>query len=207
MRSTAFDMAAVDSVRHFYSKSWITRRWVGGALQATAARQPPACWAFRRRLAGDHAGVSWAGALAARFSTYPGGRGGKERAARHERSSDWPRGRSPLTRSTSITRLSGKPPEQTDTDASASRGARQGRLLSEALRRLAAGVDRTRTVLLFGNHTTPSTADHATEQTSGGRALPSLSLGAKSGYSSQLLIREVFGIVAIRLEATTVKTR
>jgi RecA/RadA recombinase len=49
-----------------------------------------------------------------------------------------------------------EPPEQKDTDASASRGARQGRLLSEALRRLAAGVDRTRTVLLFGNRTTPA---------------------------------------------------
>ena len=34
-----------------------------------------------------------------------------------------------------------EPPDQTDTDAISSRGARQGRLLSEALRRLAAGVD------------------------------------------------------------------
>jgi len=45
-------------------------------------------------------------ALAVRFSTYPGGRGGKERAARNERSSDWPRGRSPLPRKTF---LSGAP--------------------------------------------------------------------------------------------------
>ena len=49
-----------------------------------------------------------------------------------------------------------EPPEQKDTDASASRGAHQGRLLSEALRRLAAGVDRMGTVLLFGNRTTPA---------------------------------------------------
>src|SRR5579864_9386139 len=31
----------------------------------------------------------------ARPSTYPGGRGGKERVARNERSSDWPRGAEP----------------------------------------------------------------------------------------------------------------
>src|SRR5579862_8621214 len=34
-------------------------------------------------------------ALRGRFSTYPGGRGGRERAARNERSSDWPRGAEP----------------------------------------------------------------------------------------------------------------
>ena len=106
----------------------------------------------------NDAGVSSAGAIAARFSTYPGGRGGKERAARHERSSDWPRGAEPPAPERVNYTTVRKPPEQTDTAATASRGARQGRLLSEALRRRAAGVDRTRTVLLFGNHTTPSTA-------------------------------------------------
>src|SRR5579864_960309 len=42
-----------------------------------------------------------------RFSTYPGGRGGKERAARNERSSDWPRGAEPPAPETPL----GEPPD------------------------------------------------------------------------------------------------
>ncbi|MGI9147482.1 MAG: recombinase RecA [Chloroflexota bacterium] len=99
-----------------------------------------------------------------------------------------------------------EPPGQTDTDANASRGARQGRLLSEALRRLAAGVDRTRTVLLFGNHTTPSVGDDATEQTSGGRALPFYA-SVRIGLKKRELIRELFAIVGTQVEATTIKNK
>src|SRR5579864_9217381 len=42
----------------------------------------------------------------ARFSTCPGGRGGKERGARHERSSDWPRGAEPPAPEQCTTRTS-----------------------------------------------------------------------------------------------------
>jgi recombination protein RecA len=85
-----------------------------------------------------------------------------------------------------------EPPVQKDSDASASRGARQGRLLSEALRRLAAGVDRTRTVLLCGNRTTPAAAGDLTEQTSGGRALPfyaSVRIGLKQMGGKNAFVR------------------
>lgn len=44
--------------------------------------------------------------------------------------------------------------------------------MSEALRRLAAGVDRTRTVLVFGNHTTAVIDHKPAERVAGGRALP-----------------------------------
>ena len=44
----------------------------------------------------------------------------------------------------------------------------RARLLSEAMRRLAANIDRTRTVVLFGNRQTEKTWDDATP---GGRAL------------------------------------
>jgi recombination protein RecA len=99
-----------------------------------------------------------------------------------------------------------EPPEQKDTDASASRGARQGRLLSEALRRLAAGVDRTRTVLLFGNRTTPGAEGDLTEHTSGGRALPFYA-SVRIGLKRNELIHEMFGIVGAHVEATTIRTK
>jgi recombination protein RecA len=99
-----------------------------------------------------------------------------------------------------------EPPEQTDTDASASRGARQRRLLSEALRRLAAGVDRTRTVSLFGNRMAPAADDDVTEHTSGGRALPFYA-SVRIGLKRRGLVRDTFGIVGSHVEATTIKNK
>jgi recombination protein RecA len=99
-----------------------------------------------------------------------------------------------------------EPPDQTDTVAISSRGARQGRLLSEALRRLAAGVDRTRTVLLFGNRTIPAADDDLAGQTSGGRALPFYA-SVRLGLRRRELIRETIGIVGTQVEATTIKNK
>ena len=99
-----------------------------------------------------------------------------------------------------------EPPEQPDAEARSSRGARQGRLLSEALRRLAAGVDRTRTVLLFGNHTTAVLDDQSAENTSGGRALPFYA-SVRIGLKQRGLIRETLSIVGAQVEATTVKNK
>jgi RecA/RadA recombinase len=113
----------------------------------------------------------------------------------------------PLSTSSRSTQSCARTPEQKDTDASASRGARQGRLLSEALRRLAAGVDRTRTLLLFGNRTMPA-ANHdlLTEPTAGGRALPFYA-SVRIELKQRALIRETFDIVGTRVEATTIKNK
>jgi RecA/RadA recombinase len=55
-------------------------------------------------------------------------------------------------------------------------------------------MDRTRTVLLFGNRTTPAADDDLSEQTSGGRALPFYA-SVRIGLKRRELIREIYGIV------------
>ena len=67
-------------------------------------------------------------------------------------------------------------------------------------------MDRTQTVLLFGNRTTPAADDDLTDQASGGRALPFYA-SVRIGLKKRDLIREMFGIVGTQVEATTIKNK
>jgi recombination protein RecA len=99
-----------------------------------------------------------------------------------------------------------EPPQESNAEVSTSRAARQGRLLSEALRRLAAGIDRTRTVVVFGNRTSAPGADSLPAEAPGGRALrfyASVRVELRRGE----LIRESIGVVGRRVEVIAVKNK
>ena len=79
----------------------------------------------------------------------------------------------------------------------------RARLLSEAMRRLAANIDRTRTVVLFGNRRIEKAPD---DTTPGGRALrfySSVRLGMQRGH----LKNDSFGAVGTTVKLTAVKNK
>ena len=86
------------------------------------------------------------------------------------------------------------------------RPARQARLLSEALRRLAAVVDRSRTVLLFGNRTLGRARNDGADDAAGGRALRFYA-SVRVQLTRREPIRGPLGVVGGRVDATTVKNK
>ncbi len=82
----------------------------------------------------------------------------------------------------------------------------RARLLSEAMRRLAANIDRTRTVVLFGNRLAHESADDDDARTPGGRALrfySSIRLALQRGS----LVQDALGVVGITIKVTTAKNK
>jgi recombination protein RecA len=67
-------------------------------------------------------------------------------------------------------------------------------------------VDRTRTVLLFGNRTTPAADSNVTEQASSRRALPFYA-SIRIQLKQRELLRQIFGIAGARIEVTTIKNK
>jgi recombination protein RecA len=99
-------------------------------------------------------------------------------------------------------------PPARDNDGSDERASalERARLLSEAMRRLAANIDRTRTVVLFGNRKTENLPDVTDGATPGGRALrfySSVRLGMQRGN----LVKGTFGNVGTTVKLTTVKNK
>jgi recombination protein RecA len=99
-----------------------------------------------------------------------------------------------------------EPHDETDAGGGASRAARQARLLSEALRRLAAVVDRSRTVLLFGNRTLGRARNDGADDAAGGRALRFYA-SVRVQLTRREPIRGPLGVVGGRVDATTVKNK
>ena len=79
----------------------------------------------------------------------------------------------------------------------------RARLLSEAMRRLAANIDRTRTVVLFGNRRTESAPENTTP---GGRALRFYS-SVRLGMQRLNLVKDTFGTAGTRVKVTSVKNK
>jgi recombination protein RecA len=82
----------------------------------------------------------------------------------------------------------------------------RARLLSEAMRRLAANIDRTRTVVLFGNRLVSQSAEDDDPRTPGGRALrfySSIRLALQRG----LLVEDALGVAGITITVTTAKNK
>ena len=82
----------------------------------------------------------------------------------------------------------------------------RARLLSEAMRRLAANIDRTRTVVLFGNRRAENSPDDREGATPGGRALrfySSVRLGMQRGH----LVKDCLGAVGTSVKLTAVKNK
>jgi recombination protein RecA len=99
-------------------------------------------------------------------------------------------------------------PPATDNEGSDGRESalQRARLLSEAMRRLAANIDRTRTVVLFGNRRTENSPDDAAGATPGGRALrfySSVRLGMQRGH----VVKDAFGAVGTTVRLTAVKNK
>jgi recombination protein RecA len=99
-----------------------------------------------------------------------------------------------------------EPREPIDADSRASRSARQARLLSEGLRRLVAGIDQTRTVLVFGNRTRAARRDGVPTETAGGRALPFYA-SIRVELKRRELIREAGAVTGSWVKAITVKNK
>ena len=99
------------------------------------------------------------------------------------------------------------PPAADDAGSDGRESALQrARLLSEAMRRLAANIDRTRTVVLFGNRKTENSSGDAEAATPGGRALrfySSVRLGMQRGH----LVQDAFGAVGTTVRLTAVKNK
>ncbi len=92
-------------------------------------------------------------------------------------------------------------------DDQASDGAGEGlaraRPLSEAMRRLAASIDRTRTLVLFGNRLSAEDDD---TRTPGGRALrfySSIRLALQRGS----LLEDALGVAGVTIKVTTAKNK
>jgi len=79
----------------------------------------------------------------------------------------------------------------------------RARLLSEAMRRLVANIDRTRTVVLFGNRQTEKTSEDATP---GGRALRFYS-SVRLGMQRMDLTEDAFGTTGVRVKVISVKNK
>jgi recombination protein RecA len=79
----------------------------------------------------------------------------------------------------------------------------RARLLSEAMRRLVANIDRTRTVVLFGNRQTEKTSEDATP---GGRALRFYS-SVRLGMQRIDLTEDAFGTTGVTVKVTSVKNK
>jgi recombination protein RecA len=82
----------------------------------------------------------------------------------------------------------------------------RARLLSEAMRRLAANIDRTRTVVLFGVRLAGESVDDDDARTPGGRALrfySSVRLALRRGSA----VQDSAGLVGMMVHATTVKNK
>src|SRR5207245_9822236 len=82
----------------------------------------------------------------------------------------------------------------------------RARLLSEAKRRLAANIDRTRTVVLFGNRVAHESAEDDGARTPGGRALrfySSIRLALQRGS----LVQDALGVAGATITVTTAKNK
>ena len=83
----------------------------------------------------------------------------------------------------------------------------RARLLSDAMRRLAANVDRTRTVVLFGNRQTERAASHDDDGTTpGGRALRFYS-SIRLAMERRDVVQHALGVTDTNVKLTTAKNK
>ena len=82
----------------------------------------------------------------------------------------------------------------------------RARLLTEAMRRLVANIDRTRTVVLFGNRLTDQRADDDDARTTGGRALRFYS-SVRVSLQRTSLVQDTTGTAGATIKITVVKNK
>jgi recombination protein RecA len=95
------------------------------------------------------------------------------------------------------------PDKDTYENGAGSDALERARLLSEAMRRLAAKIDGTRRVVLFGNRQTENAPE---DTTPGGRALRFYS-SVRLGMQRLNLVKDTFGTAGTKVKVTSVKNK